>query len=73
MKSFNNSESKYNDLFTIIDNKWTCHLHRPLHAIGHFLNPEFFYSNLDIEYDLEVINRLYDCIKRFVLAQASLK
>jgi len=29
MKSFNNDESKYNDVFTIIDNRWTCQLHRP--------------------------------------------
>ena len=41
-KSFNKDESKYNDVFTIIDNRWTCQLHRPLHAAGHFLNPEFF-------------------------------
>ncbi|XP_027915193.1 uncharacterized protein LOC114174556 [Vigna unguiculata] len=66
MKSFNNDESKYNDVFTIIDNRWTCQLHRPLHAAGHFLNPEFFYSNPDMEYDLEVTNGLYDCIRRLV-------
>jgi len=24
MKSFNNNESKYNYVFTIIDNRWTC-------------------------------------------------
>ncbi|XP_027932739.1 uncharacterized protein LOC114188342 [Vigna unguiculata] len=41
MKSFNNDESKYNDVFTIIDNRWTCQLHRPLHAAGHFLNPDY--------------------------------
>jgi len=64
-KSFNNDESKYNDIFTIIDNRWTCQLHRPLH-VGHFLNLEFFYSNPDMEYDLEVTNGLYECIKRLV-------
>ncbi|WVZ25106.1 hypothetical protein V8G54_003650 [Vigna mungo] len=56
MKSFNNNESKYNDVFTIIDNRWTCQLHHPLHAAGHFLNPAFYYSNPDMEYDLEVTN-----------------
>jgi len=66
MKSFNNDESKYNYLFTIIDNRWTCQLNRPLHAASHFLNLEFFYSNPDMEYNLEVTNGLYDCIKRLV-------
>ena len=66
MKSFNNDESKCNDVFTIIVNRWKCQLHRPLHVVGHFLNREFFYSNPDIEYDLEVTNGLYDCIRRLV-------
>ncbi|XP_027911484.1 uncharacterized protein LOC114170198 [Vigna unguiculata] len=65
-KSFNKDESKYNDIFTIIDNRWICQLHLPLHAAGHFLNPEFFYSNPNMEYDLEVTNGLYDCIRRLV-------
>jgi len=42
VKSFNEDESKYNDRLIIIDNRWTCQLHRPLHVIGHFLNPELF-------------------------------
>ncbi|KAJ1386281.1 Ribonuclease H-like superfamily [Sesbania bispinosa] len=32
MKSFNNNESKNKDVFAIIDDRWTCQLHRPLHA-----------------------------------------
>ena len=66
MKSFNNHESKYKDVFTIIDNRWTCQFHRPLHAIGHFLNPKFYCSNPKMEYDLEDTNGLYACIKRLV-------
>jgi len=66
MKSFNNDESKYNDVFTIIGNRWTCQLHCPLHVIGYSFNLEFFYSNPDMEYDLEVTNGLYDCIRRLV-------
>jgi len=64
MKSFNNNESKYKDVFTIIDNRCTCQLHHPLHTIDHFLNPELYYSNPDMEYDLEVTNGLYASIKR---------
>jgi len=65
MKSFNNHESKYKDVFTVTDNRWACQLQCPLHAVGHFLNL-FYYSNPKIEYDLEVTNGLYVCIKRLV-------
>ena len=66
MKLFNNNESKYKDVFTIINNIWTRQLHCPLHADDHFLNLEFYYSNLEMEYDLKVTNGLYACIKRLV-------
>ena len=36
MKSFNNNESKYKNVFTIIDNRWNWQFHRLLHAAGHF-------------------------------------
>ncbi|ESW28108.1 hypothetical protein PHAVU_003G259800 [Phaseolus vulgaris] len=63
MKSFNNNESKYKDVFRITDNRWTCQLHRPLHSTGHFLNPKFCYSSLEKEYDLEATNELCVCIR----------
>jgi len=66
MKFLNNNESKYKDIFTIIDNRWTCQLHHPLPAAGHFLNLELYYSNTEVDYDLEVTNGLYACIKRLV-------
>ena len=69
MKSFKNDESKYKDVFAIIDNRWNCQLHWPLHAAGHFLNLEFYYDNLALEFDLEVTNGLYKCIKRLVPTQ----
>ncbi|KAH1221145.1 hypothetical protein GmHk_12G034635 [Glycine max] len=52
IKSFTNNESKYKDVFAIIDKRWNCQLHRPLHATFHFLNPYFFYDNTDLEFDL---------------------
>ncbi|KAL4343095.1 hypothetical protein AHAS_Ahas11G0044100 [Arachis hypogaea] len=54
MKTFSNDVSKYSEVFKIVDNRWNCQLHRPLHATGHFLNPELFYDNPRIELDLEV-------------------
>ncbi|XP_073305730.1 uncharacterized protein [Primulina huaijiensis] len=62
--SFDNKEDKYKDIFAIIDHRWTIQLHRPLHVAGHFLNPEFFYSNSNIENDNEVVTGLYKCISR---------
>ncbi|XP_015932601.1 uncharacterized protein LOC107458900 [Arachis duranensis] len=70
MKAFLNDESKYNDVFKIIDNRWNCRLHRPLHAAGHFLNPELFYDNPRIELDLEVTKGWFECITRLVPSQA---
>jgi len=66
VKSFNNHESKYKNVFAIIDNRWICQVHRPLHVVGHFVNSEFYFSNLEMEYDLKVTNGLYACIKRLV-------
>jgi len=66
MNSFNNNESKYNDVFAIIDSRWTCQFHHLLRATGHFLNPKFYYSNSDMKYDFEFINGLYACIKGLV-------
>ncbi|KAL5133726.1 hypothetical protein HKD37_03G007015 [Glycine soja] len=54
IKSFNNNESKYKDVFAIIDKRWNCQLHRPLHAAAHFLNLEFFYDNINLEFDFEI-------------------
>ncbi|XP_028108499.1 uncharacterized protein LOC114307307 [Camellia sinensis] len=41
--SFDHKEEKYNEIFEIIDKRWDVQYLRPLHAVAHFLNPEFFY------------------------------
>ncbi|KAH1137373.1 hypothetical protein GYH30_027388 [Glycine max] len=66
IKSFNNNESKYKDVFAIIDKRWNFQLHRSLHVAGHFLNPKFFYDNTDLEFDFEVTNGLFECIKKLI-------
>ncbi|XP_059627526.1 uncharacterized protein LOC132270366 [Cornus florida] len=65
-KAFGGNEEKYKDIFKIIDTRWNIQLHRPLHAAGHFLNPEYFYSNPNIEQVEEVMGGLYQCIERLV-------
>ncbi|XP_073152814.1 uncharacterized protein [Henckelia pumila] len=64
--SINKNEEKYYGIFEIIDKRWNIQLHHPLHAAGYFMNPEFFYSNPDIENDDEVLEGLYKCIARLV-------
>ncbi|KAK4253832.1 hypothetical protein QN277_010456 [Acacia crassicarpa] len=63
-KSFNGNEDKYRDIFAIIDRRWDCQLHHPLHAAGHYLNPEYFYANPQIDDDAELITGLYKCIDK---------
>ncbi|KAL0359783.1 UNVERIFIED_CONTAM: hypothetical protein Sangu_0827700 [Sesamum angustifolium] len=53
--SFSNIEEKYKDVFALIDARWNVQLHKPLHAAGYYLNPEFYYANPNVEQDEEVI------------------
>lgn len=48
VKSFDDREEKYKDSFTIIDGRWELQLHRPLNAVGYYLNSRFYYSNPNI-------------------------
>ena len=64
--SFLNKEENYEDAFKYIDTRWECQLHQPLHAAGHYLNPEIYYSNPSIEDCSEVMTDLCDCISRLV-------
>ncbi|CAL9764066.1 unnamed protein product [Musa acuminata subsp. burmannicoides] len=65
-RSFNENEEKYEKIFTIIDERWNCQLHRPLHAAGYYLNPEFFYKIKSVGFDAEVLSGLYQCVARLV-------
>ncbi|XP_034680184.1 uncharacterized protein LOC117910228 [Vitis riparia] len=64
VRSFNGNEEKYKEIFNIIDKRWEIQLHRPLHVVGYFLNPEFFYDKPKIEHDAEIMSDLYKCILR---------
>ena len=65
-KSFGHKEENYEMAFKFIDTRWECQLHQPLHAAGHYLNPEIYYSNPSIEDCSEVMKGLFDCIARMV-------
>jgi len=57
-RAFNNNEGKYKDILAIIDKRWDCQLHRPLHAAGYYLNSKFLYTNPNIDNDNEVVDDL---------------
>uniref|UniRef100_A0A2C9U539 DUF4371 domain-containing protein n=1 Tax=Manihot esculenta TaxID=3983 RepID=A0A2C9U539_MANES len=66
IKSFGENEDKYKKVFEIIDKRWESQLHHILHAAGHYLNLEFFYSNSYLSEDLEVMNGLYQVMQRLL-------
>ncbi|KAK2635406.1 hypothetical protein Ddye_030198 [Dipteronia dyeriana] len=63
-RSFGGNESKYEDIFKLIDARWSIQLHRPLYGVGWFLNLEFFYNTRNV--DDEVANGLYTCRESLV-------
>ncbi|CAH9120530.1 unnamed protein product [Cuscuta epithymum] len=66
-KTFGEKEDAYKKTFEMIDERWQCQLHQPLHAAGLYLNPEFFYDDSErIMDNEEVMNGLYACIARLV-------
>ncbi|XP_070003147.1 uncharacterized protein [Nicotiana sylvestris] len=66
VKAFDGNSAKYKDIFKIINERWSCQLHHPLHAVGHYLNPEYFYQNPTIENCKEVTDGLYACKEKLV-------
>ena len=65
-KPFKGDITKYHHVFQIINKRWECQFHRHLHAAGHYLNPEYFYLNLEIVQDEKIVTGLHRCIERLV-------
>ncbi|XP_057769513.1 uncharacterized protein LOC130989561 [Salvia miltiorrhiza] len=70
-KSFGHKEERYKEAFEIIDKRWDCQLHRPLHAARYFLNPEIYYDNPEGVSCQEVEKGLYESIQRLVRDEAT--
>ena len=62
----------YLPLWEIIDARWDNQLHRPLHAAGYYLNPQFHYSP-NFKADFEVKRGIYDCLQRMVESMEEVK
>ncbi|XP_013620220.1 PREDICTED: uncharacterized protein LOC106326833 [Brassica oleracea var. oleracea] len=65
-RDFKWNKEKYEEAFEIIDKRWQCQLHHPLHAAGYFLNPSIHYKYPDDVRCAEVEGGLYNCIARLV-------
>ena len=49
---FDNDESRYKVAWDIIDKRWDSKLKIPLHLVGYYLNPYFYYPKMsEIEHD----------------------
>lgn len=64
--SFWNKKDEYAKAYEIIDKRWECQLHRPLHAAGYFLNPEMYYDNEEKAKGGAIMEGLISCIQRLV-------
>ncbi|XP_033145217.1 uncharacterized protein LOC103863882 [Brassica rapa] len=53
-RDLNWNKEKYEKAFEIIDKRWQCQLHHPLHAAGYFLNPSIHYKYHDDVHCAEV-------------------
>ncbi|KAH6796937.1 hAT dimerization domain-containing protein / transposase-like protein [Perilla frutescens var. hirtella] len=62
-KSFEMKKKEYKEAFKIIDLRWECQLHRPLHAAGYYLNLSIYYKDPEQVSCQEVEDRLYECIE----------
>ncbi|VVB04140.1 unnamed protein product [Arabis nemorensis] len=70
-KAFNNREKDYKCAFEIIDQRWDCQLHQPVHAAGFFLNPKFHYTKETEVNCEEVMTGFFDIVSRLVPDLAS--
>lgn len=65
-ENLNGKESRYRQIWDLVDERWNLQLHRPLHAAAFYLNPRFQYDpkyEADLTH-MEVKKGLYYVIQR---------
>eukprot|EP00253_Pinus_taeda_P033824 PITA_33824 len=66
-RAYKDRVAKYGPIWAIIDERWNNQLHRPIHAAGYFLNPQYHYKAKDSRaLRGEVIDGLIDCIDHMI-------
>ena len=56
----------YEPIWEIIDKRWENQLHRPLHAIAYYLNPQLHFEDDFKKDNREVKEGLFICMMRLV-------
>eukprot|EP00253_Pinus_taeda_P031862 PITA_31862 len=56
-------------LWEVIDEQWNNTFHRPIHAVGIYLNPTFSYP-CGFLFDAEIMDRFLTCVQRMVRSPA---
>ena len=63
--------AKYGPIWDIIDKRWNNQFHRPIHAVGYFLNPQYHYrAQFGEDQTGEVRDGFYECLERMVPNEA---
>eukprot|EP00253_Pinus_taeda_P001833 PITA_01833 len=65
-RAYRDRVAKYGPIWAIIDERWNNQLHRPIHATGYFLNPQYHYKVESGALRGEVRDGPIDCIDRMI-------
>ena len=65
--------NRFAPIWNIIDRRWNNQLHEPIHAIGYFLNPKFYFFEFGsfTNDNGEVMEGLITCIERMTPISAT--
>ncbi|XP_052193854.1 uncharacterized protein LOC127802188, partial [Diospyros lotus] len=61
----NNLEKNYKPIMEIIEARVKDRLDSPLHFAAYLLNPYYFFKDMDIQLDNEVMDGLFNCVEMF--------
>nr|XP_043623309.1 uncharacterized protein LOC122595077 [Erigeron canadensis] len=61
--NFNGVKSRYKPIWEKIDQRWNLQIHRPLYAVGYYLNPSLHFER-NFKADQYIKRALFDCIEK---------
>ncbi|XP_052207042.1 uncharacterized protein LOC127811330 [Diospyros lotus] len=64
-EALNNLEKNYKPIMEIIEARVKDRLDSPLHFAAYLLNPYYFFKDMDIQLDNEVMDGLFNCVEMF--------
>ena len=64
-EALNNLEKNYQPVIEIIEVRVKDRLDSPLHLAAYLLNPYYFFKDMDIQLDNEVMDGFFKCVEMF--------